>query len=67
MLSLDAMDLSGEQHINIQHNIFKRKLDLDGQPLQEPQKQESNYYNFFCKTKIIIALNLSFFFLCTLS
>jgi len=38
-LVLDAMDVSGEQHIDIEHNIFKRKLDLDGKPIEDPQKQ----------------------------
>lgn len=40
-LSLDAMDVSGEQHIDIEHNIFKRRLDLDGKPIEEPQKEHS--------------------------
>nr|XP_053628893.1 endoplasmic reticulum-Golgi intermediate compartment protein 3-like [Cherax quadricarinatus] len=40
MLSLDAMDLSGEQHVNIHHNIYKRKLDLEGRPIQDPVRQE---------------------------
>ena len=38
-LVLDAMDVSGEQHIDIEHNMFKRKLDLDGKPIEDPQKQ----------------------------
>ena len=38
-LVLDAMDVSGEQHIDIEHNVFKRKLDLEGKPLDDPQKQ----------------------------
>ena len=38
-LVLDAMDVSGEQHIDIEHNIFKRRLDLEGKPIQDPQKQ----------------------------
>ena len=38
-LVLDAMDVSGEQHMDIAHNIFKRRLDLEGKPIQEPQKQ----------------------------
>ena len=38
-LGLDAMDVSGEQHIDIEHNVFKRKLDLDGKPIDDPQKQ----------------------------
>lgn len=38
-LVLDAMDISGEQHIDIEHNVFKRKLDMDGKPIEDPQKQ----------------------------
>lgn len=41
VLSLDAMDLSGAQHVNIQHNIYKRKLDINGYPMEEPERQES--------------------------
>ncbi|XP_024082257.1 endoplasmic reticulum-Golgi intermediate compartment protein 3 isoform X3 [Cimex lectularius] len=39
-ISLDAMDASGEQHLHIDHNIYKRRLDLDGTPIQEPKKEE---------------------------
>ena len=38
-LSLDAMDVSGEQHIGIEHNVYKRRLDLDGKPLEEAQRE----------------------------
>ncbi|UYV74746.1 ERGIC3 [Cordylochernes scorpioides] len=40
-LSLDAMDVSGEQHINIEHNLYKRRLGLDGKPLDQPVREES--------------------------
>jgi hypothetical protein len=33
------MDTSGEQHLQIEHNIFKRRLDLDGKPIEDPQKE----------------------------
>eukprot|EP00271_Cylindrocystis_brebissonii_P013203 TRINITY_DN32853_c0_g1_i1.p1 TRINITY_DN32853_c0_g1~~TRINITY_DN32853_c0_g1_i1.p1 ORF type:complete len:390 (+),score=61.40 TRINITY_DN32853_c0_g1_i1:291-1460(+) len=33
VLSLDAMDISGEQHLDVVHNIFKRRIGPDGQPL----------------------------------
>jgi hypothetical protein len=33
------MDTSGEQHLQIEHNIYKRRLDLDGKPIEEPQKE----------------------------
>lgn len=40
VLVLDAMDTSGEQHLQIEHNIYKRKLDLEGKPIEDPQKGE---------------------------
>ncbi|KAJ8683549.1 hypothetical protein QAD02_019341 [Eretmocerus hayati] len=40
LLSLDAMDTTGEQQLHIEHNIFKRRLDLDGRPIEEPKKTE---------------------------
>lgn len=44
VLSLDAMDVSGEQHINVEHNIYKRRLDLNGSPLEKPEKEASRFY-----------------------
>ncbi|XP_015189165.1 PREDICTED: endoplasmic reticulum-Golgi intermediate compartment protein 3 [Polistes dominula] len=38
LLSIDAMDTTGEQHLQIEHNIFKRRLDLNGLPIEDPQK-----------------------------
>ncbi|XP_059608616.1 endoplasmic reticulum-Golgi intermediate compartment protein 3 [Phlebotomus argentipes] len=29
-LSVDAMDTAGEQHLHIEHNVYKQRLDLDG-------------------------------------
>jgi len=40
-LALDAMDTSGEQHLHIEHNIFKRRLDLAGNPIEDPKKEET--------------------------
>ncbi|XP_054282763.1 endoplasmic reticulum-Golgi intermediate compartment protein 3-like [Macrosteles quadrilineatus] len=39
-LALDAMDSSGEQHLHIEHSIFKRRLDLAGNPIEDPKKEE---------------------------
>lgn len=44
-LSLDATDISGEQHINIAHNIFKRRLDDHGSPIEQPKKDNSKCHN----------------------
>ncbi|XP_050452629.1 endoplasmic reticulum-Golgi intermediate compartment protein 3 isoform X1 [Cataglyphis hispanica] len=38
LLSIDAMDTTGEQHLDIEHNIFKRRLDLSGKPIEDPQR-----------------------------
>nr|XP_012223663.1 PREDICTED: endoplasmic reticulum-Golgi intermediate compartment protein 3 isoform X1 [Linepithema humile] len=38
LLSIDAMDTTGEQHLQIEHNIFKRRLDLNGKPMEDPQR-----------------------------
>lgn len=40
-LSADAIDVSGEQHINIEHNIYKRRLDLTGKAIDEAQRDHS--------------------------
>ncbi|CAF0850756.1 unnamed protein product [Didymodactylos carnosus] len=38
-LTVDAMDVSGETQTDIVHNLFKTRLDLDGQPLNsQPMK-----------------------------
>ncbi|CAH0557870.1 unnamed protein product [Brassicogethes aeneus] len=39
-LALDAMDSSGEEHLQIDHSIFKRRLDLKGKPIEEPKKED---------------------------
>lgn len=39
-VSLDAQDATGEQHLHIDHNIFKRRLDLKGNPIEAPKKED---------------------------
>lgn len=34
------MDSAGDQHLHIEHNVFKRRLDLEGNPIQDPVKEE---------------------------
>ena len=35
------MDVSGEQQIDVDHNVFKQRLRLDGSPFPaEPEKEE---------------------------
>eukprot|EP00658_Telonema_sp_P-2_P056038 TRINITY_DN44533_c0_g2_i1.p1 TRINITY_DN44533_c0_g2~~TRINITY_DN44533_c0_g2_i1.p1 ORF type:complete len:402 (-),score=93.15 TRINITY_DN44533_c0_g2_i1:174-1379(-) len=40
LLSLDVMDVSGEQHLDVDHNVFKLSLDEDGNPEGEAEKHE---------------------------
>lgn len=37
LLSLDAMDISGEQHLNIRHDIFKKRIDAHGNVIEVRQ------------------------------
>lgn len=39
-LSLDAMDSTGEQHLHIEHNIYKHRLNLNGEPIEEAKKED---------------------------
>ncbi|KAF7803706.1 endoplasmic reticulum-Golgi intermediate compartment protein 3-like [Senna tora] len=34
ILSLDAMDISGEQHLDIRHNIVKKRIDASGNVIE---------------------------------
>lgn len=34
-LSIDAMDVSGEQQIDVMHSIFKKRMDLNGKSIED--------------------------------
>ncbi|KAI7991025.1 Endoplasmic reticulum-Golgi intermediate compartment protein 3 [Camellia lanceoleosa] len=38
ILSLDAMDISGEQHLDIRHDIFKKRIDSHGNVIEVRQE-----------------------------
>ncbi len=39
-LSLDAMDVSGELELDVDHDIFRKRLDSSGKPISEGEKHE---------------------------
>lgn len=41
-ISVDAMDVSGDTHLDVDHEVFKQRLDTKGRPLieHEPAKHE---------------------------
>jgi endoplasmic reticulum-Golgi intermediate compartment protein 3 len=40
-MSLDAMDVAGQQQLDIEHNLFKRRLAADGRAVDAPVEKES--------------------------
>ncbi|CAG0880914.1 unnamed protein product [Cyprideis torosa] len=39
-VSLDALDNSGDQQTNVLHNVYKQRLDLNGNPIQNPESYD---------------------------
>lgn len=39
-LSIDVMDISGEQQLDVMHTLYKRRLDKDGNTIQEELHEE---------------------------
>lgn len=40
-LSVDAMDISGEQQIDLETNLLKQRLDSTGNPINETPQEQS--------------------------
>lgn len=39
-LSIDAMDVSGEQQIDVDHHLWKQRIDLEGNKIDEAPEKE---------------------------
>ena len=42
-LSIDAMDVSGEQQFDVMHNIVKQRLSPDGSVVQEKELESKQF------------------------
>ena len=53
IISLDTMDISGEQHLDVDHDVYKQRLDAAGNPVAPMEKEEEISSN---RTKVKDAL-----------
>lgn len=40
VLSVDAMDVSGEQQLDVEHNVYKQRLNLTGSVIADSPEKE---------------------------
>lgn len=61
-MSVDAVDSSGEQQFGVEHNIFKQRIDLLGNPIQDAELESINVIHNSTKnttTEVVTKLCLS--------
>ena len=49
VLSVDAMDVSGEQQIDVDHHLWKQRIDLQGNKINDPPEKEGKAKNMSAK------------------
>jgi hypothetical protein len=62
-LSVDAMDVSGEQQIDVDHHLWKQRIDLQGNKIDETPEKEGTGYNLIrlmCDRVSILPLSTIF-------
>jgi len=53
LLSLDVMDVSGEQHLDVDHNVFKKNIDSEGKQIGAIEKHELHDKNGGTKQELV--------------
>lgn len=43
-LSIDAMDVSGEQQLDVDHHLFKQRLNADGEKIKDTEPEKEGKY-----------------------
>lgn len=46
VLSIDAMDVSGEQQLDVEHNVYKQRLNLTGAVIADSPEKESQLMSY---------------------
>lgn len=57
-LALDTVDSSGETHLQVDQDIFKRRLNLTGHPISDPEKTNGKFLYLY-KLRILLMIKPS--------